>query len=267
MCGLIVLVRGTVPQHRDNRRKIMADTTVLVAGMVEVVKELIANHNAKVLRIQKAGNVTALVHEVRDDVETTDPKVQAYREWFEKAQAEILRKQGEIEEYILNMGLVDVEPVDVEAETKKLKESGGQIKAMLTTLGSFGVDVNSEEMSIPAMLSVRGGNAAGSSGPRPRISETYYRVAGTEEWIEVYSDKTDKDGVVTRSASLTVLAQALNRAYGAAEGHVDVTVRDLNGPLFESAGTRDLKSLNGTPVDFVFTVDNVNLEIKVIPKA
>jgi hypothetical protein len=245
----------------------MADPTALVTGMIEVVKELIDAHNAKVMRVQKAGNVTALVHEVRDDVETTDATIQAYREWFNKAQEEILRRQSQVEEYIVSKGLIDVEPVDVEAATREVKNSASQIKAMLTTLSSFNVDVTSEELGIPAMLSIRGGGNVGSSSPRPRIEQTFYREAGTEEWIEVYSDKTDKEGVVTRSASLTVLAQALNRAYGAAEGHVDVTVRDLNQPLFDAAGTRDMKSLNGTPVDFVFTVGHKNLEIKVIPKS
>lgn len=245
----------------------LSATDAFVQSSVAFLNAQIAELNQRAERIHNANNSAALIHEVRDTAETSDEQILKYRADFEAAQAEILKWQTAIEQYIVRAGLVSVEPVDVAAETEAWKAQNATVKALRTALENVSKDAVTgltEVKGIPG--SARGGSQAGVL--RPRVQRIRVQVAGQDTWTEVFSEK-EKDGAKVQFTNMTVLAQALTKQYGQA-----VTAQDVQAPLFEEAKTTDLSTLNGQPVTFAFNVTNkndgdksVNLIVEVTPRA
>jgi hypothetical protein len=238
----------------------------LVAQMGAAVTELINENNARAERLRSAGNSAALVHEVRDEKETDDARILKYRDDMEKANAEILRWQEEIEKYIRESGLVSVEPVDVDKETEAWKALHAQIKPMLTVMKNIGGDDSVNDLPEIKGIPGRGNSVSSAPGtPKPRVQRIRYQVAGSDAWVEVSKEKETDDGNKVNFTNLTVLSQALNKAYKGA----GVSASDLQGPMFDAAGTKDLSVLNGKPVQFGFSVGGekpANLIVEVTPR-
>lgn len=245
----------------------LSATDSFVQASVGFLNAQIAELNKRAERIRNANNSAALIHEVRDTAETTDERILKYRADFEAAQAEILKWQADVEKYIVESGLVSVEPVDVAAETEAWKAQNLTVKSLRTALENVSKDAVqglTEVQGIPGTS--RGGSQAGVL--RPRVQRIRVQVAGQDNWTEVFSEK-EKDGTKVQFTNMTVLAQALTKQYGQA-----VTAQDLQSPMFEEAKTTDLASLNGQPVTFAFNVTDknhedksVNLLIEVTPRA
>lgn len=233
-----------------------------VTAGAAVLRELIDNANTRADKLVAAGNTELLVHQFRDEAETQDENVLRFREWYNRANEEILRRQAEIEKYIVERGYVNTEPIDVEAVTTEYKNLAQQARDMSKTLRSF---PGAEEVlkDLPELKAAPGtgrggGNSAGI--PRPRFAKIEYRIAGTDEWLDVFTEKDGKtEGEKVRVTNLTILAQKISKDAGK---DVNVSAKDLQGPLFETAGTQDLSSI----VEFVFTAGDKNYEVRVTPK-
>jgi hypothetical protein len=247
-------------------------TTDTVAPFVESARaaltELIDANNHRAEQLKAAGNTAALVHEVRDTAETSDPEILKFREMKERALAEILTWEKTIEAYIVAQGLVKTADVDVDALTATWKTTHSQITKMRDVLSMMGGE--EAVKSLPAIVGIPGksGGAAGQSGiNRPRFQAIQYQVAGKSEWTQVFVDDTDKENNPIRRTNLTVLGQALTKDIGSTlDPKVTVTSKDLQGPMFDAAGTKDLATLKGEPFSFGFTVGTVNLVVEVTPR-
>lgn len=227
----------------------------VTAGMA-VLEEMIVKTNQLADLLVAAGSTDLLLHQFRDDAETDDPAVLKYREWFNKISEQILQNQRAIEAHIVAKGYVSTEPIDVAQVTANYKDLLGQARDMKKTLSIF---PGSEELlkELPELKVAPGTGRGGSSSagiPRPRFAKIEYRVAGAEDWIDVFVIKDDK-----RVTNLTVLAQAISKLGGK---EVSVAAKDIQGPLFATAGTQDLTTI----IEFVFTAGSVNYEIRVAPK-
>lgn len=243
----------------------MSDTTDYTVPMRELVSQLIRENNDRADRLRSAGNSAALLAEVRDEKETEDVNILDYREMREKALAEVLSWEKDIEEYIRNAGLVDAPTVDVEKETAAWKAQHSTVKNMMAVLTSLAGDDGTRELpeikGIPGKSGTTSGNSGGTGITRPRFQSIRYSVAGSDKWTEVFQVDEKDDGTREQKTSLTILALALNKTYKS-----NVSASDLHGPLFEEAGTKDLKSLKGKPVAFAFSVGDVNVIVEATPR-
>ena len=218
------------------------------------VAALIASANAVADKVVNAGNAAALVAEVRNT--SDDAQIVAFRVWLDKANNAILAKELEIDKYIVDAGMVSTEPVDVEAETANFKTLDAQIKGIVGALksipgGDAVVTDLPERKTLPG--SRKSSTGAGTGVKRPRISHI------TCDGVDVF--KTTGEGADAKTqANLTVLAAHLT-----AETKTKVEVSDLQTALFAAAGTDDLSSLNGKPVEFVVNVGERNFSIVATP--
>ena len=116
---------------------------------------------------------------------------------------------------------------------------------------------------VPALKNLRGSTAGkgGTGGKRPRLVATEYRTSTSEPWVEVSTEREDKDGAKVQVTNFTVLAAALSKAFGA-----KVEVKDLQSAAFDAAGTDDLNTLEGKPFDFATSVGDKTVFVKVTPK-
>lgn len=235
------------------------DMNALVEAALLQANEAIAANNVLANRIKSAGNQNALIAEVRDSAETTDETILEYRAQMDKVNNLILGWQKDVEEYIRTSGLVDLGDIDVEAATKEWKANADTIKAAKSLLKTVGGDEAVAKLTeVVGIPGTRTGGGGSTGQRRPRFQDIAYRVAGSEDWKPV--SKTEGEGADAKTVTnLTLLAQTL-----ATKDH-KVTAADLQQPLFKVAGTEDLSSLEGTPVEFVFTVGDVNYEVKVTP--
>jgi len=221
-----------------------ADFSTFIDVTVKSITPLVEQANETATRIQNADNVSALVHEVRDKVETSDETILSYREWLDAANNEILNRQKEVEQYIIDNNLVDTEPVDVDAETAKYKTLAEQVKAFRKVLDTIPGGKEALE-DLPNMISISGRSGGGSTGPRPRIQAI--KVDGED----VFRDVKQKDGSYKRESNFTTLSLFLKKTFKGS----DVQVKDLQENAFAAAGTQDFNTLNGSPFEFSYTVN------------
>ena len=221
-----------------------ADFSTFIDVTVQQVVPLIETANETATRVQNADNVSALVHEVRDKVETQDANILAYREWLDAANNEILNRQKQVEEYIIENNLVDTEPVDVDAETTKYKTIADQVKAFRKVLEQIPGGKEAAE-SLPTMISLSGRGGGGATGPRPRIQNI--QVDGED----VFRNVKQKYETYKRESNFTTLSLFLKKTFKGS----DVQVKELQEAAFAAAGTNDFNSLNGKPFSFAFTVN------------
>lgn len=192
-----------------------------------------------------AQNVGKMVHDKRDDPDTTDEKVKAFQEWYEKANAAIEAKTAEIDEYIKST--LPTGDVDVDAEKEAYNALKASIVGGKAVLRQLGVEIPEE---FPALKNLRGGStgAGGSTGPKPRVA--LITINGDPVQVE---KKIVKNGVDTGETKLvsnfTYAAQELSKRSGG-----KVTSKDLQSATFDAAKTTDLKSLKpGTEISFSFS--------------
>ncbi len=240
----------------------MTDFGSFILGGLETLKAAILGNNVRANRIRSAGNTAALVHEVRESAETTDETILAYRAKFQQAQERILAWQAEIDKYIVENGLVETGSVDVEAETEAWKKDAATIKNLRKVLEGLpgGADALAAA-ELPDVVGIPGARSGGGGSTgvrRPRFSLVEYTVAGSDDWKRAEKTEGEGEDAVVKS-NLTILATILGT-----KDH-KVTASDLQGPLFDAAGTNDLSTLNGTPVEFAFSVGDVNYMVRATP--
>ena len=222
----------------DPMAPFLAATASLVTGLItqaNPLAELVAN----------AGNVNALVHQYRDDAETEDEKVLAYRTAMDQVSVRILEWQKDVEAHIIAEGYVSTSPVDVEAVTSEFNEFRKQIKAAVSMLKNL---PGGEEVitHLPELKSLPGARTSASAGvARPRVSEVAVMAVDESAFTALHgTGPKDKDGNATRVSNFSVLARYFTRS------DTPVSVSELHAAAFAAAGTEDLASLNGTPFEF-----------------
>lgn len=220
----------------------MTDFTGFLEAAKSSVTPLVEQANEIATRVKNADNVNALVHQVRDEAETTDEKILAYRDWFDKANLEILRRQKEVEDYIVDNNMVDTEPVDVDALTAQYKVLAEQIKGIKKAVATL---PGAADIEMPDLISISTRGGGGSTGPRPRIQEI--KLNGTEVTRKI----KQKDGSYRQESNFTTLALHLAKTFKGS----NVQVKELQQAAFDEAKTTDLSTLSGTPFSFAFTVE------------
>jgi hypothetical protein len=233
----------------------MSDVSTFFSEATAQITTLITQANAIADRVANAGNAESLVAEVRN---TSDvPEIVAFREWLDKANMAIFNKEREIDALIVEKGLVSTEPVDVPAETENYKALDGQIKPLLAAFkaipgGDAVLSVLPERKVLPGTRKSSAG--AGTGVKRPRISHI------TCDGKDIFKNVKNAKGEEVTQSNLTVLAAHLS-----AETKSKVEVSDLQSAIFAAAGTDDLSSLNGKPVEFVVNVEGRNFSIVATP--
>jgi hypothetical protein len=232
-----------------------------VTAGTQVLGDLITNANSLADKLVAAGSKDLLLHQFRDEAETDDANILKYRKWYNSVNEEILKNQAAVEKYIIEKGFVSQEPIDVEKITAQYKDLVSQARDMRKTLLSFpGVEKALEDVpEIKAAPGTGRGGASSAGIPRPRFAKIEYRVAGSEAWIDVFTVKDAGKPEEKRVTNLTVLAQLISKDAGK---DVNVSAKDLQGPLYETAGTQDLSTI----VEFGFTAGEKNYEVRVSPK-
>lgn len=207
--------------------------------------------NALATKLLNANNSVGLLHEYRDSEETTDEKILAYRAYVEQADNAILAAQAKIEEYILSAGFIDTEPVDVASVTQQYKDSAKLVTDSIKFLSNLPEAATTIE-KLPPLLKVNGSRSTATGKPinRPRVIEI------TLDGEEVFN--VDKDG--KKIVTMSVLALHLSKIT-----KVKVEGTALREAMFAAAKTTDLSSLNGTPIDFSFSVADKNYAVHVVP--
>ena len=211
--------------------------------------------NGIAAQLNAAGNVLKLVHEVRENSE--DPKLVAFREYRENVLKALADAETEAETHIRDAGLVNVEPVDVEALSKEYATLADQANAVRGTIVKiFGEDAVKEW---PNLVKPDGMRKAGAATGTPKPRWQSITVGGKEIFTE-----TVKDGVTTRAVTLTALSQWMTTQLPRGQAVDSSKLRD---EVFVAAGTKDISTLNGRPVEMVFTSgDKTWTDIVLTPK-
>lgn len=232
--------------------------TVVTGTLASVVNE--ANELAtKYAANSKDSN--SLVHEIREDNETEDKTITAFRAWKEQALAAVLKKETEVDEYIK----ANLMPKGDEAfDADKAKVSHGELKSrynatikMLKTLPGYD---DSWTKDVPEFKNLRGGTVsagAGSGGRRPRLADIALSTDNGATYAEVSDTKTkDAKGNVlaepVKVTNLTYLAKVMGDKDHAS---TKVSVQDLQAALFAEAKTEDLSTVPGKVFTFSFSPD------------
>jgi len=239
----------------------MTDYSGFVEGAVTTLKGAISENNVRAERITNANNSQALVFQYREEAETDDATILTYRQKFQQAEEAILKWQNEVDAYILEKGYVSTEAVDVEAETVAWRESASTIKAMTKVLVTLpgGEDAAKDLPEVKGIPGARVGGGSSTGTRRPRFSSISYTVAGTDNWVDVSKTEGEGEDAVSKT-NLTLLAGVLST-----KEH-KVAASDLQAPMFDAAGTGDLSTLAGKPVEFGFSVGDVNYIVRVTPR-
>ena len=244
----------------------MAD---LKAVLISTIAEDVEQANALAARIGAATtDRTRLVHDILNPAEgeeVSDETVAKFIAWREQALAKIEEQENAVREYVTANLLPDAAEVDVDALKTEYKSAADKVKTarkfFLTNIPGATED---DLKDVPALKTLRGGTAGGggTGGKRPRVQSIAYRLNASDPWTEVSDTREDKEGNTVSFTNFTVLAQTLKSVTG-----TKVEVKDLQASAFAAAGTDDLNSLDGKVFEFVQTVGEANVFVKVQPKA
>jgi len=234
----------------------------MIALLVEQATEATNEANEVQSRILAATtDRTKAIHDMLTDEESTDETIKAHQAWIEQANAEIEKREKQAYEYAESKQPPQDEDA-VKADQAKHKALVEQVKSALAYAKKIPGYTDEKVKDIPALKNPRGkDSSAGSGSKRPRLIAASYRVGTKGPWTEATQEKTEKDGTKVNVTNFTVLALALKDALKA-----KVEVKELQAAAFAAAGTDDLSTLNGKPVEFAFTVNDQNVFIKVAPK-
>jgi hypothetical protein len=230
----------------------MDATATFARAIADFISAQVAEANVLATALQNAGNATVLIHEYRDTAETDDAEILKYRAFMDQVNLKVLEVQANIENYITEQGFVDVTPVDVDATTEAYKSLRTAIRSGVTHLTNIAPDAVKDLPELKAIPGVRSASATGVH--RPRIAQAFCNGE------EIFLTAKDKDGNEKTVSNFTTLAAHISKLSG-----VKVDGKDLHAPCFEAAGTTDLSSLAGKPVDYVFNAADTNYSIRIIP--
>jgi hypothetical protein len=156
------------------------------------------------------------------------------------------------DEYIKGKYLTEVSEEDVNSlkeEYKSLKEQVNSARKFAATIPGFTEEALKD---VPDLKSLRGGTSGGGTGgKRPRIERLSFSTKADGPWTEV-----ERDG----KTNFTLLAQRLS-----SETKSKVEVKDLQAAAFESAGTDDLSTLNGSVFTFAHSIGDATYWVMVQP--
>lgn len=239
----------------------------ILTMVVKTYSDAVTTANALAERIAAASKDSkALVHELRNDPNTTDPEIKAHQEWLEKAQARIEEKIAEMDAKILE-SLKDRQTEDVDA----LKAEYATAKTNATTAHKFAATipgVSEDEIKealkdVPELKSLRGGSTGGGTGSkRPRLERVSFSTDNGNTYTEITEDvKNAKTGEVETKVNFTIVARRLAKDLGS-----KVEVKDLQTAAFEAAKTDDLSATNGKPFEFAYSVGEKNVFLRVQAK-
>lgn len=229
-----------------------------IAQALEILQTQTNAASALAEKVIHADNTAKILHEIRDERETADENILKFREFKAQICERLLAAESQIEDYIVKAGLIDTTPVDIEAATAEYKALVAQIKSMKDVVVSLAGNAEIALPPVPTpMPGVRKGASSASQGGtavrRPRFSTI--KVDG----VDIFEMKGDK-----RVSTASVVAAHLTK-----ELKVTVDGAKLREAIFAAAGTNDLASLNGKPIEFVFNVEvgeeSKNLNIVAIP--
>lgn len=216
--------------------------------MSDAIQQLVANAsekfeqaNAIASKVAKShGSVAKDIKEARENSE--DATVVKFREWFDKAQAQINAKVEEINKYIVEQKIVNAETMtddevakakeEWKALTKSAKEAWGAAETVAGILG--------EEMPAkPETLTFSGkaSSASGSTGTGGR---------------RLRFDRVEVNGVEVKN--LSAVSQKIKSDSGKS-----VSAADLQKALFESAGTEDVAKIGDHTFGWSETDDDGNV--------
>ena len=238
------------------------DASPMLAGAIALAEQYVTEANTHADKVIHAGNATLLLHQVRDEADTDNADILQYREAIDQINNKVLDLQKWVEAKIIEAGLVDTAPVDEDAERAAYKAARDQFKALgemyKTLTGGTAIPVAVELKNLPGTRA----SSSGSGTLRPRVSE----VSADGVKLQGKGPKA-KDGSDTFVSNFSVLAAYLSKV---ADRKVEVS--DLHAAAFAAAGTSDLSSLNGTPIEFVYNVEMndaehtvLTFDIKVVP--
>ena len=240
--------------------------TDLKSTIVESIRGLVTEANEAATKVRAAtSDRQSLVHDYLNPEGTAaDDEIQKFIDWREAALAKIEETEAKIREHITATYLGEVDESAVDGLKTTYKEKSDQYKtAVKFFLGTIPGATEEDLKDLPALVTLRGGTSGGGNGgKRPRLSQVSYRTVGESTWNEVSKQTKNAKGEEVTVTNFTVLAAALKEQYG-----TKVEVKDLQAAAFEAAGTDDLSTLSGKPFEFVVSVGDNNVDVKVAPKA
>lgn len=227
-----------------------------------------ANELAAKIAAQGSDNTKSLLHEILFDNETTDATIIAFRNWHEQANAAINAKVTETEAYATKLLPAKDDNFDenkAKAEYKLVKDQYNAAVKFLKTMPDFD---ESWLTVLPTLKTLRGGNTSAggtSGGRRPRVQSVYVgNIDGTNmQRIHELVGEGDKQRDVS---NFTLAAKFIGNKDHA---NCKVEPKQLHEATFAAAGTDDLNSLNGKPVEFSFSPDEGKhtYMVRVVPNA
>ena len=227
-----------------------------MAGIVQIMHDLVKESreqaNTIVEEVQKGrNNVGKLVHDFRNDPETTHAFIKDHQKWRENAMKVINDHDAIVDTKIKAELITDAAMSDKVYDVKKaeyatLKETVKDALNLLLKRPDYSADIMAD---VPALLSLTTGKETGngqvSGTKRPRLEMI------TVNKVETFSEKTDpKTKEVTRS--FTFSAAALYITADVKDAKVKVTASDLSAVAFETVGSENLSDM--TSIEYVYTV-------------
>lgn len=174
-----------------------------------------------------------MIHEMRDETETTDETILAYRAKLAKIDATREKLVEEATNYVKGLVVAEKSDEEIAALRDEAKTLTGEGKALVNVLRMFGTNVD----ALPALPGVSASGNSGTTGiKRPRVSAI--TLAGEP----VITKTKAADGTVKETATVSGLSSALKAAQkeGKAAKDVDVETATLQALIFEQFGTDDL---------------------------
>ncbi len=245
--------------------------------MVDLNKQMLtdwaSSANDLVRAVNAQTNVETTIQDTIDNAD--DPTLAAYRKYVEEQEAQLQAAYEKVREYVKSDLLPAdedaIDPAEALTKWKELKDSyDGLVKVMAKFPGFDDDLVKALLTDVPAIESMgrHRGSKGGESGiRRPRVARIRYRVQGTEEWTESFTEKTVK-GVTSRDIGFTPLGANLRKAFGKVDNG------QLRMEADEAAGTTEWVKLEGKPFTFYVAIpkkgdeeNNVIVEVEVTPKA
>lgn len=229
------------------------DLSGLIAASVAFITDATKEANALAERISNAGNVNVLIQEIREN--SDDQQLVKFRAFYEAAMLKINEQIAAADKYIVDAGLVNVTPVDIEAATAQYKAAALNVKNYTTALKN--IPGAADSLVLPELRALPGAHrgAQGVLGPRPRITRA--TIDGTPVSATVIDKVTKEAKEVT---NMTVVAAALSKLAG-----TKVEVASIRDAAFAEAGTTDFATLDGKPIGFVLNVNETNYSIQLVP--
>lgn len=235
---------------------------MIVQSLVDLTNE--ANAKAEAIGAATTDR-TKLVHEIRTEETPRDETVAAFQNWYEEANARIEAEVAKIDKHIAETYLKAVSEEEVDAlkvAYKDLKDKA--VTARKYFLAAIPGATEEDLKDVPDLKNLRGGNSGqggGTGAKRPRVQSLAYSLDNGKTYTDVSKPGKNSKGEDVVTTNFTVLAGALKDAK---VGKVEV--KDLQAAAFAAAGTDDFSTLDGKVFEFVTTVGEQNVTVKVQPK-